>query len=1069
MKRFSLFTALYFGCSTLFAQQADWSKLGGPWGSSPISATVTNSGSIYLWHYHGFARSLDEGKHWEHITLPGTNTKSEVGNFVVSPDGTIFASRDKNLYKLPISEQVWQKVALPIKADVFTINAQGYIFVMEAFGDILVSTDNGVTFKVFVKKGQISGFPQYMYFFGNDLNFLVAANSEPGYLWRISDDGKTVKTDNIPGSVSGAKIVQHPSGRLFLYSPFGKVYQSISGSNNWGGVNIYNNRTPDYMFCAPSGVLYAYVANTWFESTDEGEIWSKSSLALGAVAFVRYAPNGKFSVSGSANCYGAYALGLSRDNWVSKELFDSNFVSPNVSAILKDGGGRLYAKTCDVYFVSQDDGSHWKPFLLNDTIPVYTATFVKSGYGFARSKNGIWYKSYDKGKTWISQKDFPEGIGIAPSIIEAPNGTLYAAGSFIYKSTNFGETWVITGRPTAHYSADQFFIHYNGDLYLNELGAFYVSSDEGKTWRPLFQSNTNNLIFNNLHISSQGTLLVMATDRSSGNVQNLLYISQDNGISFQQTALPLGESDLAYLTSNEVGNIFALGAKSVYVSKDNCKTWMEIGKNLSVQDKFPLTLHCDVQNYLYVGFGGHPIYKSQQPLASPNYVRGRIFLDENGNCTFDPGENPQPFQVLEAVGSADYSRTSTFDGTYALDLPNGQYALSVVPSSPLWTPCPPLNVSFLTGQSDSARLDLGLQAAAQCPHLRVDISTPLLRRCASTTHYVHCVNEGNAPALGATVVLTLDSLLQYESANAPLQSSQGHEFTFYIGDLSPRAKYTFQVQAKLSCDAVLGQQHCVSAQILPRVNCPIPLPTRDFSAHCRPNTGSYDPNDKQAFANGRPLTNAVPPDTDLEYLIRFQNTGTDTAFKVVVTDQLSAQLNLNSVRPGVSSHPYYFELSKDRTLRFVFDPIVLPDSNTNELASHGFVKFKVSPLHGLTLGTPINNAADIYFDYNTPVRTNTVALKVQLPTATKAPISAIHCWISPNPTSGEAILHLDGTQGCTTVQVSIVNALGQVVRKLHTTYAKAIPLDCSDLSQGMYRAVVGCGGATQYVNFVVVE
>ena len=296
----------------------------------------------------------------------------------------------------------------------------------------------------------------------------------------------------------------------------------------------------------------------------------------------------------------------------------------------------------------------------------------------------------------------------------------------------------------------------------------------------------------------------------------------------------MGESDLIDLISNEVGNIFALGAKSVYVSEDNCKTWIDVGKNLSVQDKFPTTLYCDAQNYLYAGFWGQPIHKSQQPIAAPNYVRGRIFLDKNANCTFDPGENLRPFQLMKAVGNAERSRVSMFNGTYALDLPNGQYALSVVPSSPLWVSCPPQNISFLAGQLDSARLDLGLQTVAQCSHLRVDLSTVLLRRCASTTYYVHCVNEGNAPAVGTKVMLTLDSLLQYESASIPLQSRQDNMFVFYIGDLPPEAKYTFQVQVKVSCDATLGQQHCVSAQILPRANCSVPLPARDFPLTAAP-------------------------------------------------------------------------------------------------------------------------------------------------------------------------------------------------------------------------------------------
>jgi hypothetical protein len=48
--------------------------------------------------------------------------------------------------------------------------------------------------------------------------------------------------------------------------------------------------------------------------------------------------------------------------------------------------------------------------------------------------------------------------------------------------------------------------------------------------------------------------------------------------------------------------------------------------------------------------------------------------------------------------------------------------------------------------------------------------------------------------------------------------------------------------------------------------------------NCTPNTGAYDPNDKQGFPTGFGAKHYIRPGTELEYLIRFQNTGTDTAF-----------------------------------------------------------------------------------------------------------------------------------------------------------------------------------------------
>lgn len=133
------------------------------------------------------------------------------------------------------------------------------------------------------------------------------------------------------------------------------------------------------------------------------------------------------------------------------------------------------------------------------------------------------------------------------------------------------------------------------------------------------------------------------------------------------------------------------------------------------------------------------------------------------------------------------------------------------------------------------------------------------------------------------------------------------------------------------------------------LNTPDPFETTD----CRQNVGSFDPNDKQAFPRGYGNQHLLEADTDIEYLIRFQNTGTDTAFTVVIMDTLSAHLDARKVRPGVSSHRYDFALLDNNVLRFRFDNILLPDSNANEPASHGFIKFRVPQQAGNPDGTVI--------------------------------------------------------------------------------------------------------------------
>jgi uncharacterized repeat protein (TIGR01451 family) len=139
---------------------------------------------------------------------------------------------------------------------------------------------------------------------------------------------------------------------------------------------------------------------------------------------------------------------------------------------------------------------------------------------------------------------------------------------------------------------------------------------------------------------------------------------------------------------------------------------------------------------------------------------------------------------------------------------------------------------------------------------------------------------------------------------------------------------------------------------------------------CTVTNGSYDPNDKRGFPSGITENNYILPNQELEYIIRFQNTGTDTAFTVVVRDTLDTDLDITSLTLGNSSHDYSFKIYGPRVLEWRFDNILLVDSTTNEPGSHGFIQFTVKQHKDLPIGTVINNEADIYFDFNVPVITN---------------------------------------------------------------------------------------------------
>ncbi|MDC0460224.1 T9SS type A sorting domain-containing protein [Crocinitomicaceae bacterium] len=150
----------------------------------------------------------------------------------------------------------------------------------------------------------------------------------------------------------------------------------------------------------------------------------------------------------------------------------------------------------------------------------------------------------------------------------------------------------------------------------------------------------------------------------------------------------------------------------------------------------------------------------------------------------------------------------------------------------------------------------------------------------------------------------------------------------------------------------------------------------DVDIYCGQVTAPVDPNDKTGYPLGQTEEYYIQPNQQLQYVIRFQNVGTDTAFTVVVRDTLDIDLNIFTVTPGVSSHPYTFKMYGPRVLEWTFEDIQLPDSTTNSEGSNGFLTFHVDQVSDLTPGTVINNDVDIYFDFELPITTNTTVHKI---------------------------------------------------------------------------------------------
>ncbi len=234
---------------------------------------------------------------------------------------------------------------------------------------------------------------------------------------------------------------------------------------------------------------------------------------------------------------------------------------------------------------------------------------------------------------------------------------------------------------------------------------------------------------------------------------------------------------------------------------------------------------------------------------------------------------------------------------------------------------------------------------------------------------------------------------------------------------------------------------------------------------CNTIRDSFDPNDKQVIPIGTGLNHSVLPGQELEYTIRFQNTGTDTAYTIRVVDTIDVALDVSSFTQGLSSHDYTFDVSgkNKAVLSFNFYGINLPDSTTNQFESNGLVSFRIKIPSNTSIGSTIRNKAYIYFDYNSPIETNETFHNIDniiISDLTKGDLVTVGVTTSnlsnklvsnvkvyPNPTSG--IITIETSKNIQNKELRIISVLGIIEKsiQLNNSTQQEVILD---IQQGLY-------------------
>ncbi|MBC8173286.1 MAG: T9SS type A sorting domain-containing protein, partial [Chitinophagales bacterium] len=433
-----------------------------------------------------------------------------------------------------------------------------------------------------------------------------------------------------------------------------------------------------------------------------------------------------------------------------------------------------------------------------------------------------------------------------------------------------------------------------------------------------------------------------------------------------------------------------------------------------------------------------------------------VFYDENDNGIMDVDELGVSDQMI-TTSIEDITVFTDHYGNYTTEVYEDEtIEIFLTPEAEFYQSVPTgggpqvVEPDLSSGYYLADDIDFALQFVTEGENVSVEILPSGIAPGFDTHCYVHVENKGSESIEEGTISLTHPEELTLTETYPAYTSYADNTIIWNYSDLvvfdlqSVHAYFTADETTEVGIDL---QYSAIVEPLATDINTIDNYDTVQITT-----VSSLDPNHKLVFPNGEGEDGLIDATTStLEYQIDFQNTGTAEAHFIIIRDTLDNNLDAQSIQMLAASHNYVLEIEGTNILKWIFNDIFLPDSTSDPAGSMGQLKFKINIKDGTDVGTTIENAAAIYFDYNPPVITNTTRSTLTIFEYIPDYADEMEIVLFPNPAS--EILSI---QFPYPLQKDVVYTISDVTGKIITeqTITKnntSQILDISFLAQGIYQ------------------
>lgn len=437
-------------------------------------------------------------------------------------------------------------------------------------------------------------------------------------------------------------------------------------------------------------------------------------------------------------------------------------------------------------------------------------------------------------------------------------------------------------------------------------------------------------------------------------------------------------------------------------------------------------------------------YCSFTPGGTYYTIQGNTKYDENGDGCDASDANVANLKINLTDGTTSGTVIANTIGNYSLSVSAGNHTMTpVIQNSSYFNISPSsTSVTFPTNASPFIQ-DFCISPNGVHNDLLVELIPITNAKPGFDLQYkIKYKNIGTQTQSGNLNFTFQDAVLDVVSTNPSATTSILNTLTWSFVNLKPFE--TREIIVVLNVNSSVETPAVNSGDVLSFSSTIFGLtdetPTDNIAEVNQTVSNSFDPNDKTCLEGSIIIPSKIGD--YVHYMIRFENFGTANAQNVVIKDMIDdTKFDISTLQFVDSSHSCITKISNSNKVEFIFEAINLPFDDAN---NDGYVVFKIKSKPTLIVGDQITNNANIYFDYNAPIVTNTATSTYQALNTVDFNFGNYFIF---SPIPAKDFLNITNNQQVAIMSVSIYNMFGQLVQ---TVINPSNAIDISTLKSGSY-------------------